>query len=147
MLTDTEAAALVAHTLPPETYVLVAVDLPAGRYDHCSRGKGSVRNARSGATEWAEPSPDGGWRVKTGPKAARWYQKSSDGFNREETTVVDVGPQVTVNVPAGLSTERPPKPAEGPWPRAPRDRALRDAAAAAGHPLGARERPVWGRVA
>jgi hypothetical protein len=134
MLTDADIAAMTAAaapTLVTVTRTLEAVIVPAGRYDHCSRGKGSIRNKRSGATEWAEQEgnrfripchPGKGWST--------WYQKSSDGFNRTSDTTVEVPPQLTVTVsydPA-VSTE---------------DAALREAVKAAGYAIGGDETAVW----
>lgn len=129
------------ETIEVETFCLVAIDIPAGRHDRLSRGKGSVRDARAGATEWGERQDNGRWRVPTRVKGHRWYQKSSDGFNRTVDSTVDIGPRVTVTIPAGLSNEVDPA-----TRRSPRANALREAAKAAGHIIGNDESPVWEKV-
>ena len=134
MLTDAEVAAMTAAatpTLVTVTRTLVGVIVPRGRYDHCSRGKGSVRNKRAGATEWGE-EVTGGYQLPTRPGTgwATWFQKSSDGFSRRQDTTVNIPPTLTLTVsydPA-VSTE---------------DTALRAAVKQAGFAIGRDEIAVW----
>lgn len=57
------------------------IDLPEGRYSHCSRAKGWARCGRGADARWGERA-DRGWRVGPG----RWVVYSSDGFSREDRT-------------------------------------------------------------
>ncbi len=68
------------------------LDLPAGKYDHCSRGKGWARQGRGDTAAWGERQDNGTYRVGPG----RWVVGSSDGFNRKDrvnwtVTAVRVG--------------------------------------------------------
>jgi hypothetical protein len=56
------------------------VDLPPGRYEHCSRGRGWARRGRGDSAVWGE-RVDAGYRVGVG----RWTVGSTDGFSRKSS--------------------------------------------------------------
>lgn len=72
----------------------LTIILPAGRYEHLSRGRGWARQGSGSNAVWGERA-DVGYRVGPG----KWVVGSTDGFNRKSSvnwTVknINVGDQV-----------------------------------------------------
>lgn len=63
----------------------LTVELPAGKYEHLSRGRGWARKGRGDRVEWGDRVRDG-YRVGPG----RWTVGSTDGFARKSSTDWDV---------------------------------------------------------
>lgn len=94
-MSETIARPETPETPETSTKTLIAVRIPYGRYDHLSRGRGSVRDARAGASEWGDDDGQG-YRVPTRATAHVWHQKTSDGFSRSK--------DLTWRVPASVVT-------------------------------------------
>lgn len=61
------------------------ITLPAGRYEHLSRGKGWARQGSGDRAVWGERTATG-YAVTAG----RWTVGSDDGFRRQDRTTWDV---------------------------------------------------------
>ena len=69
-------AILDADRLKRAPYIV----LPAGRYDHLSRGRGWARKGTGATVEWGDKH-ENGWKVAT---PGVWTVGSTDGYNRKE---------------------------------------------------------------
>lgn len=74
---DATLATLLAASRIARSETIV---LPAGRFEHLSRGRGWARKGRGDTVEWGE-RVTGGYRVGPG----RWMVGSTDGFKRKDS--------------------------------------------------------------